>query len=346
MTAPTRSTDPRAEYQAARTAVALADRSSFGRLRAFGAKRLDLLHRLITQDVRSLSPGQGARAAMLTDKGRLMDELRLYVREDHVVIVTSPGQSSAIKGHIESLRFRDDVRLEDVTGDTAMIDLIGPAAPALLAAASGGAAREELESLPRHHGRVLQIDGRAAVAVRTASLHERGLRLLVSAHDAATVWPALLELGAAFGASPIGEEALEVLRIERGQPRFGREITLEHNPLEARLDDAISWTKGCYIGQEVVARLDSRHKISRLLSGLRLTAADAPVPAPGAPVEAHGHPGIDAGQVTSAARTFEPDETIALAYLRQDSSAPGTRVVVMVEGRLHEAIVSELPFSG
>ncbi|MGH9866614.1 MAG: aminomethyltransferase family protein [Candidatus Polarisedimenticolia bacterium] len=325
-------TDPRAQHHAARTAVAIADRSTFGRLRATGAKRLDLLHRLITQDVRSLSPGQGARAAVLTDKGRLMDLLMLYVREDHVVIVTSPGQSPTIQQHIESLRFRDDVRLEDVTQATAMFDLIGPRAPALLA--------PNLEALPRHHSVAVQVAGHEVLAARTMGLHELGLRLLVPSDGAGAVRSALLEQGAV----PIGEEALEVLRIERGQPRFGREITLEHNPLEARLDDAISWTKGCYIGQEVVARLDSRNKVSRLLSGLRL-AADAPVPSHGDRVDAPDRPGVEAGLITSAARSWEPRETIALAYLRQDATAPGTRVVVTIEGKQHEAVVSDLPFA-
>jgi folate-binding protein YgfZ len=133
-----------------------------------------------------------------------------------------------------------------------------------------------------------------------------------------------------------------MLRIESGVARFGRELTEEHNPLEARLDAAISWTKGCYVGQEVVARLDSRQKISKLLVGLWLEPG--PVPEPGSPIEDPGHPGHPIGRLTSVAPSIDLRRVVALAYVRNDRSAEGTRLTVVATEDRVEAEVAALPF--
>jgi folate-binding protein YgfZ len=335
----------RAEHAAARRGTAFFDRSHQGRLRLTGRKRLDLLHRLSTQDLRALAPGQGARAAMLTDKGRLIDDLRVYVLDDHVLLVTSPGRAAALQRHIESLRFRDDVTVEEVTEATAMLLLAGPGAARLLAGATGDAAlASALSGMPRHHHRALMAAGAAVTAARASGLHDEAFRLIVAAGNAVAVWDALAEAGPLHGATPAGEEAHEALRIERGVPRAGREITEEHNPLEARLDDAISWTKGCYIGQEVVARLDSRHKVSRLLCGLLLPEGTAGAARPGDTLEAPGRPGVSAGRVTSVAAPQVSGRALALAYVRQNLSSPGTVLTLAADGRGVPATVCDLPF--
>jgi folate-binding protein YgfZ len=339
-----------AERAAARQGAALVDRSHQGRLRLTGRKRVDLLHRLCTQDLKSLAAGQGARAAMLTDKGRLIDDLRLSLFDDHLLLITSPGRAEGLKRHIESLRFRDDVSIEEITAHTAMILIAGPRAAGLLAdaVAAGRADAGPAASwtdLPRHHHREVSVAGVPLTASRAAGLHEASFRLVMPAEGAPAVWEALLAAGASHGALPMGEDAHEVRRIERGVPRAGREITEEHNPLEARLDDAISWTKGCYIGQEVVARLDSRQKVSRLLSGLRLADDAAGTVRPGDTLEAPERPGVPAGRVTSVAEPPASDRALALAYVRQDLSAPGTSIRVVSAGRTIAATVSDLPFA-
>src|SRR4030095_4779257 len=108
------------------------------------------------------------------------------------------------------------------------------------------------------------------MAAKTTEIGGTGFALIIDSGNAERVWRTLLTRGDAYGTSPLGEEAYEMVRIEFGVPRFGRELTIDQNPLEARLDDAISWTKGCYVGQEVIARLDSRQKVSKLLVGLWL----------------------------------------------------------------------------
>jgi folate-binding protein YgfZ len=340
---PHRFTSALDEHAAFRSGAAIVDRSHQGRLRLTGPKRLDLLHRLATQDLRALAPGQGARAAMLTDKGRILDDLRVYAFADHVILLTSPGRADLIRRHIESLRFRDAVPIEEITHDTALVMVAGPRAAELLARAAGVTT---LQDLPRHHHVTLTLAGEPVIAARAAGLDDVAVRLLMAASGAPAVWDALREADAGIGALPVGEDAHERRRIERGVPRAGRELTEDHNPLEARLDDAISWTKGCYVGQEVVARLDSRHKVSRLLCGLWFEPGgdESFVPASGETLEAPDRPGVAAGVITSAAASPLFGGPIALAYVRQEFSAPGTPLhVVSAEGRV-AATVSDLPF--
>jgi len=327
------------EYLAAKGTVAVMDRSHCGRLRVTGAKRLDLLHRLTTYDLRGIEPGQGAQTVLLTEKGRILDDLRLYARQEHAYLVTSPGNQRRIQEAIERLRFRDDVTLEDLTAGTAMISLFGPQSAHLLEAASRTG---HLEQTPLHHSVSLSIDGARLTAARTSGVGGLGFDLIVEARAAPTVWKGLLGRGQPYGASPCGEEAYEMLRIEAGLPRFGRELTEEHNPLEARLDAAISWTKGCYVGQEVVARLDSRQKVSKLLVGLYLEPG--PVPDPGSSIEAPGKEGTPIGSLTSVAPSLDLRRVLGLGYVRNEHSAPGTSLVVASSGDRMTAQVAELPF--
>ncbi len=327
------------EYLAAKGTVAVMDRSHHGRLRVTGAKRYDLLNRITTNDLRTIQSGQGARTALLTDKGRIIDDLRLYAREDSYDLVTSPGNQGRVKETIEKLRFRDEVVLQDVTSATAMISLFGPQSAHLL---EGVCKAHRLGDLPLHHNAELQVDGVTFIAARTGDIGGSGFVLIVPAQGAAAVWKALCDRGEAYGVSPCGEEAYEMLRVEFGVPRFGRELTEEYNPLEAGLETAISWTKGCYIGQEVVARLDSRHKISKLLVGLWLDPG--PVPEAGSAIEAPDHPGSVIGKLTSVAPSLDFRRVIGLGFVRNEQAAPGTRLVVVSPEERVGAEAAELPF--
>jgi len=327
------------EYLAAKGTVALIDRSHRGRLRVTGAKRFDLLNRLTTNDLRDIPPGGGARTAMLTAKGRIIDDLLLYAREDSFILVTSPGNGVRVREAIEKLRFRDDVTVEDETRGTAMIALVGPQSAHLLEAVAPAAARA---GLALHHSVETQVSGARLLAARIDDLGGHGYHLISGAAEAPAIWSALLARGGPYGASPCGEEAWEMLRIEGGIPRFGRELTQEHNPLEARLDASINWKKGCYVGQEVVARLDSRQKISKLLVGLWLEPG--PVPEAGSPIEAADRPGSPIGSLTSVAPSLDFRRVIGLGYVRTDHAAPGSRVVVASPDDRVPAEVSDLPF--
>jgi glycine cleavage system T protein (aminomethyltransferase) len=175
------------EYLSAKGTVAVMDRSNRGRLRVTGAKRLDLLNRLTTNDLRTLAPGQGAQSCLLTDKGRLIDDLRLYVREGFLYLIASPGNQLRVKETIERLRFRDDVTLEDVTTATAMISLFGPQSTHLLEAL---ARPSRLAGLPLHHHVELSLDSTTFLAARTEGLGAGGYDLIVEVQDAPSVWAA------------------------------------------------------------------------------------------------------------------------------------------------------------
>ncbi len=327
------------EYLSAKGTVAVMDRSNHGRLRVSGAKRFDLLHRLTTNDLRNLQAGQGAETALLSERGRLIDHLRLYAREDFYWLVTSPGNQRRVKQQVERLRFRDDVTLLDATPATAMIALFGPQSAHLL---EGLAHAQHMGDLPPHHARELTVDGVAFLAARTADVGGSGFNLIVEAGRAGALWASLLQRGGSYGVSPLGEEAYEMLRIERGVPRFGRELTEEYNALEAGLGAAISWTKGCYVGQEVIARLDSRHKVSKWLVGLWLEPG--PLPEAGSPVEPADRPGLEVGRLTSVAPSLDLRRVVGLAYVRNEHAAPGTRLVVASPEDRVAAEVADLPF--
>lgn len=327
------------EYLSAKGTVAVIDRSHHGRLRVTGGKRLDLLHRLTTNDLKGIGPGQGARTVMLTDKGRIVDLLRLHAGDDSFDLVTSPGIQTRIKETIERLRFRDDVTVTDITATSAMIALLGPQAAHLLESvcrASG------LADLPPWACRRLEAAGVPFTAARIDDMGGAGFELTCEAGGGETLWKAIFGKAEPYGASPCAEEAWEMLRIERGLPRFGRELTEDYNPLEARLDAAISWTKGCYVGQEVVARLDSRQKLARLLVGLRLEPG--PVPEAGSPIEAPDRPGVEAGRITSVAPSLDLRRVIGLGYVRTDLSEPGTPLTVLSGEDRIGADVAALPF--
>ncbi len=327
------------EYLAAKGTVAVLDRSHHGRLKVTGANRFDLLNRLTTNDLRAIGPGGGAETVLLTPKGRIIDDLLLYAEEDSYLLVTSPGNEGRVRETIEKLRFRDEVTLTDVTRDTAMIALVGPQSTHLLESLAPAAARA---GLALHHGVAVEAAGARVLVARAAGPGGHGYHLIMEAAGAPAVWSALLDRGAQYGASPCGEEAWEMVRIEAGLPRFGRELTEDYNPLEARLDTAVDFKKGCYVGQEVVARLDSRQKVSRLLVGLWLEPG--PVPEAGCPIEPADRPGSTIGRLTSVAPSLDLRRVIGLGYVRTDHTEPGTRVAAVSPDDRVAAEVSDLPF--
>jgi glycine cleavage system T protein len=326
----------KAEYLAGKGTAAAMDRSHFGRLRLTGAKRLDLLHRISTNDVKSLTDGQGAETILCTEKGRIIDRLLVYAAADHDVVVTSPNMASPIKEAIEKVRFRDDVQIEDVTFKTAMISLFGPEAGRLLE----WVARSTVHDLKPHHWKRLQIGSVPVVAARmTACVGGDGFNLICEAAHGGAAWKEIFEQGGSYGLNPMGSEAYEMLRVESGVPSHGRELTDEFNPLEARLDAAVHWSKGCYTGQEVIARLDSRHKVQKLLVGFLVDPGG--VPEPRSRVFAGN---VEVGIVTSVVPSLEMRRIISLGYVRNEQSQPGTRLEIHSGGTSLGAEVAALPF--
>ena len=306
------------QYRVLREGAGLLDRSERTMLLVEGGDAAEYLQGQLTNDVEALAPGEGCYAALLDRKGRMQADLRvLRLADDAVWLDTEPTGGPALRRHLDRYRVGREVELHDLSDRRALLALIGPAAPVL---AGGGPLGAE------HSHREVELDGVSAIAVAT----DLGADLICEAADRARLRDALV----AAGAEEIGLEAAEIARVESGRPRFGAEMTEETIPEEAGINErAVSFTKGCYIGQETVARLHYKGKPNRRLRGLRL---DRPA-APGEPIVL-GERQLGTVGTAVVSPALGP---IGLAIVRREA-APGDRVVV---GDGVGAEIVELPFA-
>ncbi len=304
---------------------ALADR---GVIEVAGEDRTRWLDGMLTNDVASLAPGSGCPALLLTRQGRIVAPFHVLCFAERFWLETARDAVAPALAALEKLVIADDVVLLDASPGLARLALEGPAAARVLAAACGAPVALE----PGHFAE-LEIGGASVVVAAFGFTGEPGFQLLVPTARGEEVAEALRAAGQGEGLVEGDAVSLELLRIEAGTPRFGAEIDASVLPDEARLGHAVSTTKGCYIGQEVVARVRSRDRVKHRLVGLRV---EGEPPAPGAGLAVDGRA---SGEVTSAARSPRFG-SIALGYLRSEHAAPGT--AVQLDGRV--ATVAELPF--
>lgn len=329
--APAGDFDPGGQYRAAHAAVVLCERADLGRLRFSGKDAADLLHRLSTNAIKDLREGSGLATVFTTNKGRILDLVTVHRTQGALLGLCAAGRVGAILDWIERFTFREVVTAEDWTASHRTLGLHGPRAAAIASRLFG----ETAAALPMHGVAAVSLGTAPVLLVRGFPLAGDSLLMTVKAESEPDLRAAILERAG----EPIieaGPTLLEVLRIEAGLPAPGLELTEEHNPWEARLADAISLTKGCYVGQEVVARLNTYKKVARQLVRLTIPAATAP-PAPGDPIRAGAE---KIGAVTSGA--LVPDgsgRAIALGYVRTDDATPGRSVEVDHGGAPVAAIV-------
>jgi tRNA-modifying protein YgfZ len=316
-------------YAALRNGAALVERP-VARLLVRGADRRDYLQGLLTNDIAALRPGTGCYAAMLTAQGRMIADMRVLELGDAILLDVPRAIGTTVKDHLERFVFSEDVQVEDVTDTRAEIGLYGPRAFDVLAAAGveGG--------VPAGLYMVMsaRIAGSDALIVRADDIGIPGAAVIVDAAAGGAVRAALI----AAGAIQAGEAAVEAVRIESGRPRFGADMDTDTIPLEAGLEDrAISRSKGCYVGQEVIVRVQDRGhgRVARRLVGLTFDASAA-VPARDAAIRAGER---EIGRVTSAAWSPSLARPVALGYVHRDFVEPGTPVLVGGD----PAAVSALP---
>ena len=315
------------EYAAAREGAAVVDRSNFGRLRITGADALDLLNRLSTNNLIDLGPGEGASTVLTTNKGRIIDLLLVARMGDELLVVTSPGAAEKVVEWIDLYTFGEDIAVQDVTEETALLSVVGPSAGDLLGSS--------VRSLGLYGACEIDIEGVLVRAVRTDAFGTTGYYILAPASQAEEAWDALARMGAV----PMGEDAAETLRVEQGVPRYGRELGEEFNPLEAELLSSISFDKGCYIGQEVVVRLNTYDKVQKRLVGVALDSGE---PEPEARLEVDGK---EVGFLTSVVDSPLLGHPLALGYVRRGYSEAGQEVDVRFQGRLSKGRMVELPIA-
>jgi len=323
--------DPAAELTAALEGCALGDRSELGRLLGTGPDLLDLLHRLSTADLRGLATGQGRPTVLTTNKGRIVERLFVsHLGGRGVLLVGGAGSALRVTEYLKRFTFREQTGLVDATDETRLLTLVGPLGgralqlAGLAAPQPFGVAPGTISGAPVH---VLGHDG----------LSGEGFALLAQADDAGKVWRALHEAVAAGGGRAAGTEALEARRVLRGLPAAGAELTEDYNPLEAGLREAVSFSKGCYVGQEVVARLNTYDKVSRALVGLLFDPGVA-APETGAPILLDER---EIGRVTSALTPPGWSRPVALGFVkRRDVVSADERVTVGAGGGLGARLVA------
>lgn len=324
------------EYRAATGAVAVADLSPRGRVEVTGADRVKLIQNLCTNDVAKLALGAGQEVFFLDARGRIVDFATLFALESVLWLDVEPGRAPPLIRHLDRYIIREDVKLADRAEPLAQYHVCGPNSPAHVAGHLGiSTANEGLWV------KVVTFTGKECqVRRRDRSLHP-GFDLLCPAASAAEIWNTLAAPSSAGPAVPIGRAVLEVLRIEAGFPIYGRDFSDENFPQEIGRDaQAISFKKGCYIGQETVARIDSYGHVNKRLWGVRVAE----------PVALVGHEpvmvgGKRVGAISSFAYSPCLGSTIGLAMLRAGSIEPGTPVVIETTAGPKDATVSALPFA-
>lgn len=295
-----------------------------------GGDRVRWLQGQVSNDVAALAPGQGCYATVLTVKGRIIADLNVLAREDRFWLETGAAARDAVVERLERYIVADDVTLADASGRFARLAVEGAKAPDVLAALG-------VAPPPARGAADVRIADRDVVVWAFGFTNEPGFQLLVAPGDAGAVRAAVLEAGVPHGLVEADAATLETLRVESGVPALGRELDEEVFPAEARLGHAVSSSKGCYTGQEIVERIRSRGAVRYLLVGLRF---EGDPPAPG--TELHDAGGKRVGEVTSVARSPEAG-AIGLGYLRRELiEAPDAEL--RAEDRI--ARVATLPFVG
>jgi folate-binding protein YgfZ len=323
-----------AAYDAARHRAALIDRSNRGRIVVSGADRATYLQGLLTNDVVALKAGQGCYAAYLTAQGRMIADLHVYELGDVMLLTMAGDVKDGVLAKLDQFIFTEDVQLGDVTDTFAQIAVVGPQAAQAIAAVVTDLSPERLGDLAEHDNLRTPWDGGSAIVVRVSDTGEPGYDVYVERARAGALKTAL----GAVDVVEADEPAAEAIRIESGVPLFRRDMGEDTIPLEAGIESrAISFTKGCYVGQEVVIRVLHRGhgRVARKLVGLVI---DGPqVPASGAVIRSGDR---EVGRVTSSTQSPALKRPIALGYVHRDFVEPGTKLTVGDES----AEVTTLPF--
>jgi len=316
-------------YWAGRTGAALRDEGDHARLWLGGEDRIPFLQRISTNDVRLL-PGQGTVTVLTSPTARIQAVLTVLAMPAGLLLLAGPGQGPALFNTLRTqIFFNDQVTLEGRGGALAQFNLLGPQAASLL-----GQVGSHVDDLPLFGWRTLPIAGVDVTVQRHEGLGSAGFTLLTPAPASLAVKAALLQAGAA----PLNEAAYHTLRIEAGMPAPGSELSEQVNPLEAGLRRFCHERKGCYTGQEIIARQITYDKVTTHLVGLlpeAMPAAEAKALAEGKQV----------GWVSSAVHSLALQRPIALAFVRRPHHQPGAQLTLQSGDQAIPAVVTLLPFT-
>ena len=341
-----------ADYHVLRSGAALVERADRGLLLLTGRDRASYLQGLLTNDIKAIAPGSGCYAAYLTPQGRMIADMRVFETGDGLLVSLAGTVAAAVRDRFDELVFSEDVHVSDLSAAWIAFGLYGPRAAAVVGPAVASvvgpnanpvvgpnfSSASALASWPPFHNERREIGGAPVVVAASDELGIRGFDLFAERQAAEALRARLV----AAGAVEVGAAALDVVRVESGIPVFGVDMDADTIPLEAGLEHrAISFTKGCYVGQEVIVRVRDRGhgRVVRRLAGLLVEGEETPEG--GVRLIAGDR---DAGRVTSAVLSPALRRPIALGYLHRDFVEPGTRVSIARGDRRLPATVTTLPF--
>jgi folate-binding protein YgfZ len=326
---------PRDEYRLVRDQVGVVDLSHCGIIKVSGSEAERFLNGLVTNDVKSLSKGGGMRAGFLTGHGKVKALCRILGLGDSYLIINDPQTHDKVYQYVFPFSYAGDFTVEDVTTQYAMLSVQGPKSLLVLKEVCF----EPVSSTDEHHWSDAIIGGHNTMVVKSSLAGDTGYDILVPIDAAVDVWDFILLKGEFHGIRPFGVEAFDLLRFEAGVPKYGIDVDESNMMLETGLSDAVSFTKGCYTGQEAVAMATYRGHVSKKLSGLVLEG-DA-VPARGDKVLSQTR---EVGTVTSAMQSEGLGRVIAMAYIKYGFFEPGSSVGVQSEHQPLQATIVEMPF--
>ena len=321
------STDVSTEFEALVSACGIYDLGSRAKLKLTGGDRVRWLNGMVTNNVRDLGVGHGVYAFLLSPQGRILGDLYAYNRGDSIWLDLDQAQVAKVLEIFDHYIIMDDVALENITDNFAAIGISGPKSAEVLAAVG-----MDVSSLKQLEFAAEDWRDAPLTLIRAEPEKRDTFEIWLTPENVQQVWSALLQ----SGATPVGADALELHRIALGIPRYGQDIRERDLPQETGQDRALNFSKGCYIGQEIVERIRSRGAVHRTFSGFLF---DKELPDPGSKIQANGK---DVGEITSAATLPLAGSTrpVALGYIRREAGSPGNEVAV---GDL-KATVAELPF--
>ena len=314
------------QYEALHKGAGLLDRRSRGRLELIGADRRSYLQGLLTNDIEALSAGRGCYAALLTAQGRMLSDMRVSELGDRILVDLPEVTAAGVRQRLADFIFSEDVEVRDARADLAHLGVYGPKASAVLESVLTPPGRGSLQQLSLDAHQQLRFGETPAVVVKSDDYGVAGFEIFIGVPDVAKLADALR----AAGANDVTADAVEVTRVEAGRPEFGPDMDEHTIPLEAGIETrAISFTKGCYVGQEVIIRVLHRGqgRVARRLVGLLGTAADGRL-VRGMRIEAATKA---VGSITSGVESPRLGRAIALGYVHRDSAEPGTELQVTAE---------------
>lgn len=328
-----------AEHNALWQSAGILDLSFRGRLCLAGGDRVRFLHGQVTNDVKRLRDGEGCYAAVITAKGKMQSDLNIYCLPEELLLDFEPGLSAIISERLEKYVIADDVQIIDVAPNYGLLSIQGPKSQSVIRRAGIEA---DFPTKPFSFMRKMENAFGEIHIVNQPRLGTMGFDLLVATDAVEKLKAKLVEAANLKGGAECGLSAFEIARIEAGIPRFGTDMDETINPLEAGLETrGISFSKGCYIGQEVISRIQTYSETQKALRGLRLADDLKSLPKKG---DKLFHDGKETGFITSATRSPILNANIGLGYVKREMNQVGTDLVLRTDTAESQTRIVELPF--